>query len=350
MTSATGIADAQELAPGMWRLPVALPGHSVGHVNTYALVSADGILLIDTGWDTDDPPIGAFLRRVGAEPHHVERVLTTHCHVDHCGLGRRLQERFGARLAMHDEDASLLASRYFEVATTAEDAAYVKATIAWARAAGVPEDGQRFAVQQVMTSAGRISPFVPDDALVDGERLTFGPWELVVLHTPGHTPGHCCFYETTTGVLFTGDHIFPHIMASPTYRPQSPANPIDAYIESLDRLADLDVRLVAPGHEGPFGGLPQRLDALRAYHARRMAGLTRALSGVELTLDEVCAQLSRSRPWGRRPWRSRLASLGESYAHLLSLERQGLVARIDDAPIRWRTQSAPDASLTASAT
>ena len=45
--------DVIEVAPRIWRLPVPLPGHSVGHVNVYALLSDDGVTLIDAGWGTD---------------------------------------------------------------------------------------------------------------------------------------------------------------------------------------------------------------------------------------------------------------------------------------------------------
>ena len=44
--------------------------------------------------------------------------------------------------------------------------------------------------------------------LVDGESLTLAGIEIDVLHTPGHTPGHCCFHIADEGVLFSGDQLF----------------------------------------------------------------------------------------------------------------------------------------------
>ncbi|GMR02777.1 MAG: MBL fold metallo-hydrolase [Acidimicrobiia bacterium] len=44
--------------------------------------------------------------------------------------------------------------------------------------------------------------------LTDGQHLDLAGVTLDVLHTPGHTPGHCCFRLEDEGVLFSGDHLF----------------------------------------------------------------------------------------------------------------------------------------------
>lgn len=44
--------------------------------------------------------------------------------------------------------------------------------------------------------------------LFDDQKLEIDGLSLDVLHTPGHTPGHCCFYLEDEGVLFSGDHLF----------------------------------------------------------------------------------------------------------------------------------------------
>lgn len=44
--------------------------------------------------------------------------------------------------------------------------------------------------------------------LTDGQHLDLAEVPFEVLHTPGHTPGHCCFYVRDEGVLFSGDHLF----------------------------------------------------------------------------------------------------------------------------------------------
>ena len=48
----------------------------------------------------------------------------------------------------------------------------------------------------------------PDHDLADGDRIVVGDVSLEVLHTPGHSPGACCFYAETLGVVFSGDTLF----------------------------------------------------------------------------------------------------------------------------------------------
>lgn len=48
----------------------------------------------------------------------------------------------------------------------------------------------------------------PDDAVEPRSSITVGGHELAVLHTPGHSPGCCCFHDAGTGVVFTGDTLF----------------------------------------------------------------------------------------------------------------------------------------------
>lgn len=48
----------------------------------------------------------------------------------------------------------------------------------------------------------------PDRSLAKGDVLKAGGLELGVLHTPGHSPGCCCFVNVAGGVVFSGDTLF----------------------------------------------------------------------------------------------------------------------------------------------
>jgi glyoxylase-like metal-dependent hydrolase (beta-lactamase superfamily II) len=48
----------------------------------------------------------------------------------------------------------------------------------------------------------------PDKAIVPGTAIKVAGLELGVLHTPGHSPGCCCFYDATNGILLSGDTLF----------------------------------------------------------------------------------------------------------------------------------------------
>ena len=82
--------------------------------------------------------------------------------------------------------------------------------------------------------------------LTDGQTLTVGQAELTVLHTPGHTPGSCCWL--CEGVLVSGDTLF----AGSAGRTDLPGGDWETLMRSLRRLADdpalPDERRVLPCH------------------------------------------------------------------------------------------------------
>lgn len=83
----------------------------------------------------------------------------------------------------------------------------------------------------------------PAKVLGDGDRIELGGRNIQVLHTPGHSPGHMCFWEPERGYLFTGDLIYKDTLFA-YYPSTDPA----AYLSSLEKVSGLPVKKVFPGH------------------------------------------------------------------------------------------------------
>lgn len=84
---------------------------------------------------------------------------------------------------------------------------------------------------------------MPARVLHDGERIDIGGRVLEILHTPGHSPGHMCFWEKERGYLFTGDLVYKGTLFA-DYPSTDPA----AYLESLEKISTLPVKRVFPAH------------------------------------------------------------------------------------------------------
>jgi glyoxylase-like metal-dependent hydrolase (beta-lactamase superfamily II) len=84
--------------------------------------------------------------------------------------------------------------------------------------------------------------------LFDAQTLAIAGLSLDVLHTPGHTPGHCCFYLEDEGVLFSGDQLFQGSIG----RTDLPGGSYDTLMASMaTRILPLPAETsVLPGH-GP---------------------------------------------------------------------------------------------------
>ncbi len=77
----------------------------------------------------------------------------------------------------------------------------------------------------------------------DGDVIELGERSITVFHTPGHSPGHMCFWEAETGYLFTGDLVYKDTLLAyyPSTDPQ-------AYLNSLEKIAVLPAKRVFPAH------------------------------------------------------------------------------------------------------
>ncbi|TAJ11374.1 MBL fold metallo-hydrolase [Marinilabiliaceae bacterium JC017] len=83
----------------------------------------------------------------------------------------------------------------------------------------------------------------PTRVLSDNDTIELGERTIQVLHTPGHSPGHICFYEKDKGYLFTGDLIYLGKLFA--YFPST--DPI-AYMHSIKKLLSLSVKRILPAH------------------------------------------------------------------------------------------------------
>lgn len=83
----------------------------------------------------------------------------------------------------------------------------------------------------------------PTRLLKDGDTIDIGRRTIEVIHTPGHSPGHMCFWEKERGYLFTGDLVYKDTLLA--YYPSTDPS---AYLDSLEKISLLPVKRVFPGH------------------------------------------------------------------------------------------------------
>jgi len=83
----------------------------------------------------------------------------------------------------------------------------------------------------------------PTKVLNDNEVIDLGDRCVQIVHTPGHSPGHMCFWEKERGYLFTGDLVYKDTLFA-----YFPSTDPEAYLNSLERVAALPVKRVLPAH------------------------------------------------------------------------------------------------------
>jgi len=227
--------------------------------NTY-LLGGPRRIVIDPGPD-DAGHVGQVLDNARAAGQQIGLILVTHAHGDHLGAAVRLARESGAPVARwHAGDRPL-------------------------------EDGQVVGV--------------------DGVRLR-------VLHTPGHAPDHVVFHWEERRVLFSGDLI----LGSGTVVVSPPAGSMEDYLRSLERVARLDLAVIAPGH-GPLVSDPAaRLAEYIAHRRMRERQVLEVLAGGPRTPGEIAGVIYPDLDPRLHP-----AAEGQVQAHLAKLLHEGRVLR-----------------------
>jgi glyoxylase-like metal-dependent hydrolase (beta-lactamase superfamily II) len=329
------LPPVEQVAGGVWSIPVPVFGNPVRYVLSYVLEHDSGFVVVDPGWD--DPrswqTLTDGLAACEVPLEAITAVLITHSHPDHHGLSATVREKSGAWVGMHEREDALVSAQRPPGTRRPMSGGYLR----WC---GAPEEH----VAQ-MARGGWGSGLPPmaraDRTLAPGALIDAPGLRLRAVWTPGHSPGHLCFYDETRKLLLTGDHVLPRITPNISAFDLDAEPPLAQYLDSLVKLSELETREVLPAHEYRFAGLDARLDVLRAHHAERLGEAAAILRADDRGQSawRVAEQVSWSRAWdGLAPFQRQIA-VGEVVAHLRHLQSQGTAdwSTVDGVGL-WRNQ------------
>ena len=307
-----------EIMEGVHQLEVPMERNPLGKTFSYLLT--DSRTLIDTGVPTDYAyrALERQLEEHGLKPQDIERVILTHLHNDHIGLAEAFQEQ-GAELV-----ASTVAAEK-QTRVQEEYRNLYELTVEETRLFGGAEY-LNFLARFVYAFRDVPRPLKIDRTLKDGETLDLGGYKLKVIWTPGHAQEHIVLHDPANRLLFSGDHVLPKITSHVALHSYEQRDPLGEYLSSLDKVKDLDVETVLPGHEWTFHNLRERIEQLQVHHGRRLQEMRDALRDGEKTVYQVGSMVHwDSRPWPEMSfWTKRMAAT-ETYAHLVYLRNRGEV-------------------------
>ena len=308
----------EEILPHLYRIKIPLPNSPLKYLNSYVLRGADRNLIVDTGLNRNAclKAMHAGLEELGIDLNQTDFFIT-HLHADHFGLVARLATA-DSRIYFNRPEAELI-----------ETWEGFEPMIKYAGMNGFPENQLRPALQQ-HPGHKFASDWNPDlSILTDGDIFPIGDYRFRCIATPGHTPGHICLYEPAHKIMIAGDHILGDI--TPNIQCWSDnTNPLKQYLASLDKVYDLEVELVMPGHRRLFRNYRERIEELRAHHQNRVDEVRQILNTGPKTAYQLAAGMQwdiECDSWEQFPVAQKWFATGEAIAHARYLEGQNEVTR-----------------------
>jgi glyoxylase-like metal-dependent hydrolase (beta-lactamase superfamily II) len=311
---------AHEVAPGVHRIPLPLPGDSLKAVNVYAISDGNHVVLIDGGWALDEAEklLADALGAIGYQLADIRDFFVTHLHRDHYTQAVALRRHFGGTIALGEGERACL--EMIHTITTHPDVARL-------HEAGALELSRMLA--QWTGERDLDNWEEPDRWLPNGVDLPLDTRTLRVIATPGHTRGHVVFHDPQAQTLFAGDHVLPHITPSIGVELNRPPSPLRDYLGSLELVRALPDARLLPAHGPVVASVHDRIDELIAHHEQRLAATADCVQHGAHTAFEVANRLTwtrRQRSYDELDMFNQILAIFETMAHLRVLAERALLS------------------------
>ncbi len=308
----------EEILANLYRIEIPLPKNPLKALNSYVIRNTGRNLIVDTGWDQKEcmDAMQAGLGALGVDLKKTDFFIT-HLHADHLGLLSRL--------------VTETSTIYFNQ----PEAEWIKSVNRWndfvdfARMNGFPEDELQVALHSHPGYKYGLKGELSFRIVKEGDRISIGDYLFKCVETPGHTKGHICLYEPSKKILTAGDHILGDI--TPTIQLWSDDwDPLNEYLNSLEKVYKLDIELVLPGHRGIIRNCKERIRELKDHHEKRLEEIVYILRKGGQNAFGVASQMTWDviyEAWDTFPVSQKWFATGEAIAHLKYLEKKKRIKR-----------------------
>ncbi len=308
----------EEVATHIYRIVIPIPVPFLDSMNVYVAIGPERTLIVDAGMARTQcmETLQAGLKELGVDPQDADFFMTHH-HGDHFGLVSRFLTDHSAIYINRLEAA--LVERIGSRKILAEVSDFLVIT-------GFPELDVGKIIPPRAGDEYRARATWPFRFVEDGDTLDTGLHHFRCLMTPGHSVGHTCLYEPGMRLLLSGDHLLHDITPAIQLRSDR-ENPLDEYLESLNRLRRLDIDLVLPGHGPIFRNCKERITELEAHHRQSAYDILSVLNDTGQNAYQVASRIPWSivsaEGWGTLPLLQQFFATGEAFSHLKYLEEKG---------------------------
>jgi glyoxylase-like metal-dependent hydrolase (beta-lactamase superfamily II) len=229
-------------------------------VNWYLLEEDGRVTVLDAGAPAYRPQLDEGLALLGRTTADVAAIVLTHAHADHTGFAEPLRSELGVPVYVHANDEHLATTKKAVGKNERSFLPYLRHGHAWKL------------VGHLATAGGAPKALSEVETFQDGDALDV-PGRPRVVHTPGHTTGHTCFWMESSRTLAVGDLLCTRNPLTggrgPQLLPQAFNLSTPTMLDSLARIEHLDAATIVFGHGDPWTD-----GAAEAVRLARAAGPT----------------------------------------------------------------------------
>jgi glyoxylase-like metal-dependent hydrolase (beta-lactamase superfamily II) len=308
----------EEIVTNLYKIEIPLPESPLKSLNSYLIKAQDRNLIIDTGMNREEclNAMMSGLRELAVDIRKTDFFIT-HLHSDHLGLVSSLATD-SSTIYFNQPDADRIKAGIF-----------LDDLIEFARLNDFPENELQTIPYTHPGFKFRPKGNLAFHTLKEGDTISISDYVFRGVETPGHTRGHMCLYEPSKKIFVAGDHILGDI--TPNILLLSDEwDPLKAYLESLDKVYELDIELVLPGHRGTFRNCKERIQELKEHHQKRLEEIISILEEGEKSAFQIASQMSWDivyDSWDLFPVPQKWFAMGEAIAHLKYLEETGMIRK-----------------------
>ncbi len=309
----------KEVYKDIYQIQIKLPDNPLKALNTYLIKGEDKSLLIDTGFNRKECRQELFqaLEELEIDLKKLD-VFLTHHHADHSGQVYRFKE----------SSENIYAGSI--------DGRLVNEMSQVSHWEGINSKSKIFDLDQDQVSYLTHPGFkfaTPETVdfvyLEEGDLIEIGDYKLKVIFTPGHTPGQIGLLIEDKGIYFSGDHVLDIITPNISFYGYEERD-LETYLASLNKVRDLDLKLILPSHRNIMEDHPRRVDEIIQHHRERLEEVYDIITSEPQSVRTVARQMEwriRAKDWEDFPKPQKWFASSEAMSHLEYLYNAGRIKR-----------------------
>lgn len=302
--------------------------------STFLVRDSEGGAIIDIGCGEQEGyrSFREFLASHGLLPCDIHTVVLSHAHPDHMGAVPFLLEEAEPRIFIHPLEEELareprLLNESFDMGHIAR---YYRERLGDADPESV----------DIIDYFSRLCPMgsaEATDLIEEGDTVSLGGRDLEVIHTPGHAPGHVCFYDRSERLLLSGDLVGAVVA---WYCPSGGG--AEGYLDSLEKIESLPTDIIIPSHGEDIRDVKGAIERTRDVITSREERILEMLAGGTMRLLEITDRLFPN------PATRMFPGLQITDSHLIKLEKEGRLLREENESAAFFRLAREDSGLVTS--